>query len=80
LCVSITLISSNQYSPFLPVCKLLYLPPYSPKFNPIEQAFSSMKAWLRRHFWDSSITRIHDSLQRITPEMARGWFASSGYV
>ena len=27
---------------------LLYLPPYSPDFNPIEQAFSKLKAWLRK--------------------------------
>lgn len=26
--------------------KLIYLPPYSPDFNPIEQAFHSVKAWL----------------------------------
>jgi transposase len=29
--------------------KLIFLPPYSPDFNPIKQAFSSIKAWLRRH-------------------------------
>lgn len=29
--------------------KLIYLPPYSPNFNPIEEVFSSIKAWLRRH-------------------------------
>jgi transposase len=31
----------------LPGAKLIYLPPYSPDFNPIEQAFHSIKAWLR---------------------------------
>jgi transposase len=29
---------------------LLYLPPYSPDFNPIEEFFSVLKAWLKRHF------------------------------
>ena len=29
--------------------KLIYLSPYSPNFNPINQAFHSVKAWLRRH-------------------------------
>ncbi len=29
--------------------KLIHLPPYSPDFNPIEQSFHSLKAWLRRH-------------------------------
>jgi transposase len=27
--------------------KLIYLPPYSPDFNPIEETFSFIKAWLR---------------------------------
>ena len=26
-----------------------FLPPYSPDLNPIEEAFSSIKAWIRRH-------------------------------
>jgi len=29
-------------------CKLQYLPPYSPDFNPIEQAFSKIKGFLRQ--------------------------------
>ncbi len=29
-------------------CELVYLPPYSPDFNPIEQAFSKIKGLLRR--------------------------------
>ena len=29
---------------------ILYLPPYSPDFNPIEEFFSVLKAWLKRHF------------------------------
>jgi transposase len=33
----------------LTVAKLIYLPPYSPDFNPIEHAFHSIKAWLRCH-------------------------------
>jgi transposase len=28
-------------------CELIYLPPYSPDFNPIEQAFSKIKSYLR---------------------------------
>ena len=28
-------------------CELIYLPPYSPDFNPIEQAFSKLKSYLR---------------------------------
>lgn len=29
--------------------KILYLPPYSPDFNPIEQSFGQLKAWMRRN-------------------------------
>lgn len=29
--------------------KIVYLPPYSPDFNPIELAFSAIKAYVRRH-------------------------------
>jgi transposase len=29
---------------------LEYLPPYSPDFNPIEEAFAELKAWMRRNY------------------------------
>ena len=32
--------------------KLVYLPPYSPDLNPIEECFSELKAFVRRH-WQS---------------------------
>lgn len=31
-------------------CRVLYLPPYSPDYNPIELTFSVLKAWIRRYF------------------------------
>jgi hypothetical protein len=61
-------------------CRLLYLPPYSPDFNPIEEAFSSMKAFLRRNREDTSLMSVVHALARITPAMAFGWFTDSGYV
>ena len=30
--------------------KLEFLPPYSPDFNPIEEAFAEMKAWMRKNY------------------------------
>lgn len=64
--------------------KLCYIPPYSPDFNPIEEAFSSMKAWLRRH--DSRTIQpearpwlIHQALMAITPEDACEWISNCGY-
>ena len=58
-------------------CCLLYLPPYSPDFNPIEEAFSSMKAFLCCNWGDMLLMSV---VHHITPEMAGGWFADSGYV
>ena len=29
---------------------LRFLPPYSPDFNPIEESFTDLKAWIRRHY------------------------------
>ncbi|KAG2740175.1 hypothetical protein P692DRAFT_20753883, partial [Suillus brevipes Sb2] len=51
---------------------LVFLPPYSPDYNPIEQAFSAIKAYLRRHFDDKGLTS--------TPDKAEGYFRASGYI
>ena len=29
---------------------LEYLPPYSPDYNPIEEAFAEMKAWMKKNY------------------------------
>jgi hypothetical protein len=39
--------------------KLIYLPPYSPDFNPIEQAFHSIKAWLCQHEVEATLPEVH---------------------
>ncbi|RDX56590.1 hypothetical protein K466DRAFT_506866, partial [Polyporus arcularius HHB13444] len=64
---------------------LVYLPPYSPDMNPIELAFSAVKAWLRRH--EGEATRpevrpwlIHRAIQDITPEKALQWIKTCGYM
>jgi transposase len=62
------------------LCKLVFLPPYSPDYNPIEQAFSAIKAYLRRHFDDKSLTAIVRACQGITPDKAEGYFCASGYI
>ena len=65
--------------------RLIYLPPYSPDFNPIEEAFSFIKGWLRRH--ETQYTNadqlpwlIDGAIQEITREVALSWFADCGYV
>src|SRR6266852_5715157 len=60
--------------------KLIYLPPYSPDFNPIKQAFHSVKAWLRRHEAQAILPEAHTAAAlSITVEDAEGWILNSGY-
>jgi transposase len=62
--------------------RLLYLPPYSPEFNPIEQAWSKLKTLLR-----GAAARTREALEaalklfldEITTTDARAWFAHAGY-
>ncbi len=62
--------------------RLMFLPPYSPDFNPIEKAFSKLKALLRKaaertvsDLWD----RIGKIVELIDPQEAQNYFASCGY-
>jgi transposase len=61
---------------------LLYLPPYSPDFNPIEMAFSKLKALLRKAA-ERSIPALWDAIGRlidlVTPNEAANFFAAAGY-
>ncbi|KAF8837047.1 hypothetical protein BDN67DRAFT_909939, partial [Paxillus ammoniavirescens] len=59
---------------------LIYLPPYSPDYNPIEQAFSVIKAYLRRHLTDRTLMGIVRACQSIMPVHAEGYFRASGYI
>ena len=70
--------------PLFQGARLIYLPPYSPDFNPIEQAFHSIKAWLRRHEAeavnaDARPWLIHQATSSITVEDAVGWIENCGY-
>ena len=75
--------------------KLEFLPAYSPDFNPIEQAFSSIKSYMRRHFnylsrssstgtysTDEAIVYIllHEAVFSITSDDAKFFYYHSGYV
>jgi transposase len=62
--------------------QLWYLPPYSPDLNPIEEAFSKVKTFLRSaapRTLDEHSTAIWAALRTITPQDAAGWFAHAGY-
>ena len=62
---------------------LLYLPPYSPDFNPIEKAWSKIKQHLCKTK-ARTLERLEDSiahaLAAITSQDARGWFRHCGYA
>ena len=62
--------------------ELLYLPPYSPDFNPIEEAFSKVKGLLRRaeaRTREALIDAIGRALSAVTTQDAREFFAHRGY-
>ena len=63
--------------------QVVYLPPYSPDFNPIEQAFAKLKAELRRRaernvdrLWDA----LGESLDWFSPQECLNYFRHSGYT
>ena len=63
-------------------CQLLFLPAYSPDLSPIEEAFSKLKAFLRRvgaRTREDLFEAISQALELITPQDALGWFTHCGY-
>ena len=75
--------------------KLHYLPTYSLDLNLIEEAFSSIKAWIRGNRDYARSELVPDDLKSpihpyyviweavfmaVTPEKAEGWFKDSGYL
>ena len=62
--------------------RLLYLPPYSPDFNPIENAFAKLKALLRRaaeRNVDALWTAIGRLVDAFTPAECANFFKATGY-
>ena len=63
-------------------CELLYLPPYSPDLNPIEQAFSKVKGLLRKaeaRTREALISAMGRALDAVSAQDARGFFEHCGY-
>jgi transposase len=61
---------------------LRYLPPYSPDFNPIENAFAKLKALLRKaaeRTLEGLWTAIGRLLDSFTPGECANYFAAAGY-
>ena len=62
--------------------RLLYLPPYSPDFYPIENAFAKLKALLRKaaeRTLEGLWTKIGELLPALTPSECKNYFAAAGY-
>lgn len=62
--------------------EVLFLPAYSPEFNPIEKMWSKEKAILRSleaRAPDELEAAVATAFEKVTPKNAMGWFASCGY-
>ena len=62
--------------------QILYLPPHSPDFNPIEEAFSKIKNLLRKvgaRVREALVEAIGEALSAVTEEDARAFFEHCGY-
>ena len=62
--------------------RLLYLPPYSPDFNPIEMAFAKLKALLQKAaartkeaLWNA----ISEAIDAFSPHECANFFTNAGY-
>ena len=71
--------------------RLVYLPPYSPDLNPIEECFSWVKHYIRRHGVqfrnivemgndEDPYLFLYHALDQVPPHASRGWFHHSGYL
>ena len=59
-----------------------FLPAYSPEFNPIEECWSKLKAWIRKgaaRTVEALQAGITDAIQHVTSKDAEGWFRHAGY-
>ncbi len=80
-------LSQHHDKRLAPACKevgvrILYLPPYSPDFNPIEPGWALQKQYVRRYApRDSDTLRqlARRARYRVTPRHCRGWFTAAGY-
>jgi transposase len=63
-------------------CQLLYLPAYSPDFNPIEEAFSKIKSALRKaqaRNREALVEALGVAIWAVTTRDAHGFFEHGGY-
>lgn len=62
--------------------QLIFLPPYSPDLNPIEQCWSKVKAALRAakaRTWEELLAALREALLSVSRRDVLAWFAHCGY-
>ena len=62
-------------------CELIYLPAYSPDFNPIEEAFAKIKGMLRQagaRTKNALVDALGEALSTVSAQDARGYFEHAG--
>ena len=62
---------------------LIFLPPYSPDLNPIEQLFAKVKHWMRNaqeHSHDTTWRRVGQLLDIVSPDECANYLRNSGYA
>lgn len=62
--------------------RVKFLPAYSPEFNPIEECWSTLKAWIRKkaaRTVEALQEAITEAIQQVTSNNAEGWFRHAGY-
>ena len=62
--------------------RLWFLPAYSPDLNPIEEAFSKIKAYLKKvaaRTKETLLEAMGEALAAVTSQDARGWLTHCGY-
>ena len=66
-------------------CVVVFLPTYSPEFNPTENVFNKLKTVLRRYQFRELLggnlhVAVHEALKEITPQDMIGFFQHTGYI
>ena len=62
--------------------QVLYLPPYSPDLNPIEEAFSKIKNLIRKagaRVHEALVAAIGEAIREVSEEDAKAFFEHCGY-
>jgi transposase len=63
--------------------RALFLPAYSPEFNPIEECWSKLKAWIRKRApqtVEALQDAITEAIHQVTQSDSEGWFRHAGYL